>query len=81
MTVLFVFDDEVPTIETVGTAVRHDVTGLPRLVGAGVAEQVGRAPAVDAHDGVRNVHGDECGITVGAVSGMRRNEGVGAACV
>src|SRR4051794_36688511 len=50
------FEDEVPAVEAVRTAVAHDVAGLPHLaaevLGIGITpvQQVGPAPAVDARD-------------------------------
>src|SRR4051794_40704069 len=50
------FEDEVPAVEAVRTAVADDVAGLPQLaaevLGIGITpvQQVGPAPAVDARD-------------------------------
>ena len=49
--------DEIPAVEAVTASVRHDVARLPHAVLGRVAEQVGAASAVDAHDRRFRFHG------------------------
>ena len=53
-----VLEHEVPSVVAVGAPVRDDVTRLEPLLGL-VADAVAGAAAVDAHDGLRCLHGSD----------------------
>jgi hypothetical protein len=48
---VFIFEDEVPAVQTVLTAIGHIVAGVPPAVFAGVRQQMTSAATVDTDDG------------------------------